>query len=164
MDIIDRFYRWALENRWTVVLSTSDQGIDIRTHPILKGYSIDTGSAYWRFINRFSRFEYEDGSRWFLCGVDYRNTYESNEFAWNEFEMISLNNTIDLAQRERIKQWWGWHLPIALSVNGEYSYWAIDLKENVGSVVYGYEPEFEIAESVADSFEQFLLDLMSAKQ
>ncbi len=78
MDIIDRFYRWALENRWTVVLSTSDQDIDIRTHPILKGYSIDTGSAYWRFINRFSRFEYEDGSRWFLCGVDYRNTYESN--------------------------------------------------------------------------------------
>ena len=55
-------------------------------------------------------------------------------------------------------------MPIALSVNGEYSYWAIDLKENVGSVVYGYEPEFEIAESVADSFEQFLLDLMSAKQ
>ena len=53
MDIIDRFYRWALENRWTVVLSTSDQDIDIRTHPILKGYSIDTGSAYWRFINRF---------------------------------------------------------------------------------------------------------------
>lgn len=163
MDIIDMFYSWALNNGWKVSLSSPNHEINIHTHPILKGYSIDTSSAYWRFINRFSNFESEDGSRWFLCGADFRNTYASNEFAWNEFEMMSLQNTLNLAKRKEIKLWWAWHLPIALSVKGEYSYWAIDLKENVGAILYGYEPDFENAELVADSFEQFLLDLMSVK-
>lgn len=162
MDIIDKFYNWAIENKWNVTLST-DAEIDISTHPILKRYSIDTNSVYWKFINRFSHFESEDGTRWFLCGPDYRNTYSDTEFAWNEFEKMCLDNSLDLAHRTELEQWWDWHLPIALSVYDDYTYWAIDLKENVGSVVYGYEPEFEITEPVADNFEQFLIDLMSVK-
>ncbi len=55
MDIIDIFYKWAIEDGWKVSLSTSDQDIDIRIHPILKGYSIDTGSTYWRFIGTAPR-------------------------------------------------------------------------------------------------------------
>ncbi|MBQ8194632.1 MAG: hypothetical protein IJZ47_04620 [Oscillospiraceae bacterium] len=51
-------------------------------------------------------------------------------------------------------------MPIAISVKDGYRFWAIDLKEKIGSVVCGYEPEFEDVEIVAEDFEQFLLDVM----
>ncbi len=46
------------------------------------------------------------------------------------------------------------HLPIFLSLEGGYAYYAISMKD--GSVVHGTEPEFEECETVADSFTDFM--------
>lgn len=48
-----------------------------------------------------------------------------------------------------------------MSVKGGYSYYAISIKS--GSVVRGEEPEFEACEKVADSFEDFLREIINKK-
>ena len=47
-----------------------------------------------------------------------------------------------------------------MSVDGEYSFYAIDTEGN-GSILSGYEPEFEEADKVADSFEDFMSKVLS---
>ncbi|WP_370511691.1 hypothetical protein [Brevibacillus sp. AG162] len=51
-------------------------------------------------------------------------------------------------------------MPIALSVRNGYTYYAIDLGNEFGSIVCGSEPEFEEVEHIASSFDQFLDKIM----
>ena len=60
-----------------------------------------------------------------------------------------------------IIKFWVRHLPIYRSVEGEYSYYAIDTES--GKVVCGYEPEYEDAAIVADSFEEFINKIISGE-
>ena len=46
-----------------------------------------------------------------------------------------------------------------MSVGNGYEYYAIELDS--GIIVSGFEPEFEEAETVADSFDEFLEKLMN---
>ena len=46
-----------------------------------------------------------------------------------------------------------------MSVGGDYEYFAIDTEN--GNVVQGWEPEFEEAEVVADTFEDFIRKVIS---
>lgn len=46
-----------------------------------------------------------------------------------------------------------------MSVDGEYSFYAIDTGDN-GTILSGYEPEFEEADKVADSFEDFMSQVL----
>lgn len=67
-----------------------------------------------------------------------------------------------LVERENeIKEFWNNHLPIIMSVKGDYSYYAISIMS--GSIVQGEEPEFEECEIVADSFEEFLREIINEK-
>ena len=43
-----------------------------------------------------------------------------------------------------------------MSVDGGYSFYAINLKDGKSSIVKGYEPDFEEVEEIAESFEEFI--------
>ncbi|EHT9927417.1 SMI1/KNR4 family protein, partial [Listeria monocytogenes] len=53
------------------------------------------------------------------------------------------------------------HLPIMMSVGGCYEYYAIALNDE--NVVHGSEPEFEESLVVADSFADFLLEIVTGE-
>lgn len=67
----------------------------------------------------------------------------------------------DQEWKEEITAWWDKHLPIIMSVDDGYSFYAIDLTDAKECIVKGYEPEFEEVEKVADSIEEFLDLIMS---
>ena len=77
-------------------------------------------------------------------------------------EMLGLEAAEnDAAWKDEIKKFWDRHLPVFLSLEGGYAYYAISIKE--GSIVYGSEPEFEECQIVADSFENFMEKIISKK-
>jgi len=47
-----------------------------------------------------------------------------------------------------------------MTVKGNYSFYAIDVRNVPGAIFYGYEPEFEEIEKVSDSFLDFLRRIM----
>ena len=80
----------------------------------------------------------------------------------NEFELLSLEAAMDdESWKSEITRWWDSYLPIVLSVENGYSFYAIDLTNDKGAIVHGYEPEFEEVEKVANTLEEFLELIMS---
>jgi hypothetical protein len=76
--------------------------------------------------------------------------------------MLSLEAAMDdEIWKSEITAWWDRYLPIVMSVEDGYSFYAIDVTEDQGAVVRGSEPEFEEVDKVANSFEQFLEFIMS---
>lgn len=95
-----------------------------------------------------------DETMWFLCAEDF-DIQGDKAFQWNEWELISLTSAEgDTKWQSEIREFWDNHLPIIMSVKGEYSYYAIAIKD--GSIVHGAEPEFEECEIVAASFMDFM--------
>ncbi|MBD5143079.1 MAG: hypothetical protein HDT22_05645 [Ruminococcus sp.] len=163
MSILEIFNQWLILNHWTVAYKFNT--FEIEKHDILKKYdNLSSIELYINFLNIFSKIESCDTCTWFLCAEDYKQDYKENEFAWNEFETISLAYAMDESEQDDIRKWWSWHLPIAISVkNAYYSYLAIDLKNNFGSIVFGEEPEFEIASIIAPDFESLLKLIIDGK-
>lgn len=95
---------------------------------------------------------------WFLCAADYDSRLD-HTWRWNEWEQLSLDSAQgdDLWSGE-IRAFWDNHLPIVMSLEGGYSYYAISMAD--GCVVYGTEPEFEVCQPAASSFPQFLEQIM----
>lgn len=95
----------------------------------------------------------EDETCWLLTATHYAG--ETNlAFAWNEWERLTLESAgRDLVWATQIRRFWDAHMPIALTVDDGYGYYA--LLEN-GKVVVGREPEFEDTSSFANSYEEFL--------
>lgn len=129
---------------------------DLSGHPVLAKCN---DKAFHTFLDYVSKAESADGSAWFLCMDDYEHTNNTNGFSWNEFEKISLASAE--SDKEKIKKWWESHLPVAMSVNGEYTFLAIDL--NNGNIVQGYEPEFEDTEIIAENFEALIKMIISGE-
>lgn len=99
-----------------------------------------------------------DETAWLLCGSDYAGV-SAAAFRWNEFELLALAAAEgDSDWQREIRSFWDRHFPIVLSVKKGYAYFALRLDgPDGGSVVHGYEPEFEETEVVASSFSEFLL-------
>ncbi len=123
----------------------------VSAHPILKKCNY---KVFNTFLNYVSKAESADGSAWFLCMDDYERTDNTDVFSWNEFEKMSLESAESEEEKQQIKKWWERHLPVAMSVKGDYTFLAIDLDN--GNIVQGYEPEFEDTEVVAENFEELL--------
>lgn len=111
------------------------------------------------FVNYFTKIESYGGSAWFLYRKDYENSDNQDGFAWNEFEKMSLASADSDDEKQQIKNWWERHLPVAMSVSGDYTFLAIDLDN--GNIVQGYEPEFEDTVKVAENFEELLKMIVS---
>jgi len=108
-----------------------------------------------------------DGSQatWFLCQSDYEGT-SGYAFRWDEWEQLSLESAGDDDKiNAEIRAFWDCHFPFMFSVHSGYEYHAVCTGDDrFGQIVKGYEPEFEEALPVADSFESFLIAFLSAKR
>ncbi len=155
---LNAIVEWAENNGWRSELSV--KCFNIAEHPILSAYN-GLDNEYIDFLNSFSRLESGDECSWFLFPDDFKENYDSNEFAWNEFQRISYESALSDIEALAVKNWWLRHLPILLSVRGGYSFYAIDIDSQ--HVVYGSEPEFEETSVAAECFEDFLKKIISGK-
>lgn len=149
--IISEFIEWARNENWNIILNSDKtdlpENIKIR-------YNIP--KQWYEFISKMQVCENDDATKWFLTPRDYLPNEEG--FQWNEIELQSLeygNN------ENEIISFWNKHLPIFLSVDGEYSYFAINTEN--GNVISGFEPEYEASTVVADSFEMFIRKIISGE-
>ena len=91
----------------------------------------------------------DDERAWFLCSEDY-DMQGDKAWQWNEWELLSLEAAEnDAAWKDEIRKFWDGHLPVFLSLEGGYAYYAISIKE--GSIVYGSEPELSRCISSGDT-------------
>ena len=60
-----------------------------------------------------------------------------------------------------MKEYWDKHLPIVMSVEDGYAYYAINT--DTGTVVEGRGPEFEEPSVVAESFEAFINKMIAGE-
>lgn len=159
-DEIIRFKDWLISRNWKVI--TNDNMDVMLSCEFQKRYkNIDT--EYFEFLKCFKRVISKDERTWFLCADEYN---ESSDFAfkWNEFELLSLEATQDDDEwKKEIEEWWTNKLPIILSVKSGYSFYAIDLDSDTGTIVKGIEPEFEETEIIANSFYEFLNMVIQGK-
>lgn len=112
---------------------------------------------YLEFLKRVALCANSPSNVWFLCEGDY-NGSAGHAFAWNEFEMMSLEGTeLDENSLDKIRNFWREHFPFMLSVHSDYAFLAICVSGgNYGAVVAGYAPEFEEVFMVCDSFGEFI--------
>lgn len=143
------FIDWVEKHGWK---SQPPKGALLAEHPILSKYALP--AELLEFWGGFSRLESADECTWFLFPDDYKDGTDPNEFAWNEFERISLEAALDDDGAAAVREWWSRHLPILMSVKGGYSFYAIDISTE--KIVRGFEPEFEEVSTAAESFADFL--------
>ncbi|WP_434751039.1 SMI1/KNR4 family protein [Paenibacillus amylolyticus] len=156
--IILEFVTWAESNGWIVTLK-SEPGLNL-DHRLITRYT-NMPPEYTAFLHVVKQCVTPSEQTWFLCEADYNNSSDS-EFQWNEFELISLEAAIDdAAWRSEITTWWDHYLPFMVSVHDGYSFYAIDLSNEIGAVVSGEEPEFEEVTQVAEDLHHFLQLIMS---
>jgi hypothetical protein len=112
------------------------------------------------FIENIETCVRGDEQVWFLTSADYAGTSGSS-FAWNAWETLEgEDNDIDTV--EEIRAFWDAHLPILLSVAGDYSYLAVCVDRasaNYGAVVEGYSPEFREPSTLCESFDVLLEEI-----
>lgn len=114
------------------------------------------------FLGELVSCENSSQTEWFLCETDFAGT-SGAAFRWDEWERLSLDAAGDDARlAAEVRAFWDAHLPFLLSVRDGYAYFAVrTAADGFGQVVAGREPEFEAASVVAESFEQFLADLLA---
>ena len=153
----DTFLNWAKEHGWTII--ENKQGVLHLNEGILARYK-DIPTSYLEFLRTITQCVAPDELTWFLCEDDYNGRSDS-EFTWDEFERLSLEAAMeDETWRADITTWWDQHLPIMMSVDGGYSFYAIELA--TGAIVQGSEPEFEEVDVVAHSLEDFYTYLIQS--
>ena len=155
--MIEKFIKWAEVNNWNT--DTGEFNIKTLSDEILKRYEIP--SEYQQFLMKVTACTNNEQNKWFICIDDYSQKSEG-EFRWNEYEIISLDAAeTDKEWKKSITEFWNLHFPFFMSVEGEYRYFAINV--NNGSVVEGYEPEFEETTTIAKSFYDFLEKVISGE-
>ncbi|WP_128658364.1 SMI1/KNR4 family protein [Paenibacillus sp. 598K] len=154
-DKCDVFLQWAREHGWAIV--DNKRGEVQLNEEFLARYK-EIPADYLQLLTIVSECVAPDEQTWFLCESDYNGSSDA-EFRWDEFERLSLEAAAgDEAWASEIIAWWDRHLPIVLSVDGEYSFYAVELA--TGAIVHGAEPEFEEVDVVAPHLEAFYDYLM----
>jgi len=155
---MDEFMNWALENGWDL---TRKAEIQLNLDSSIMARYNEIPSEYLDFLRIVEKCISPNEMTWFICEDEF-NQRSDSEFKWNEFELLSLEAAMDDHKwQSEITAWWDNYLPIVMSVDGGYSYYAIDLTHDKGAIVRGYEPEFEEVEKAANNFEHFLELIMS---
>lgn len=155
-----KFINWAKNNNWIVIEKNEDL-FSINEDIRIKYESIP--DEYIEFLKSVKRLISPSKKTWFLCEDEYNNNSDI-AFKWNEFELLSIEAAgDDDIWIEEITLWWKNFLPIVLSVDKGYSFYAIDLSNSKGAIVKGHEPEFEEVEKIANSIEEFFDLIMSNK-
>ncbi|MBC2580558.1 SMI1/KNR4 family protein [Clostridium sp. DJ247] len=152
------FISWAKNNGWNITDKCEHQlKLD---NSILSRYK-QIPNDYLEFLKMVKQCISPSEKTWFICENEYNNDSDI-AFKWNEFELLSLEAAEqDEEWKSEITGWWEKHLPIVMSVDDGYSFYAIDLTNDIGAVVQGYEPEFEEVEKIASNVEEFFELIMS---
>ncbi|MCH5205630.1 MAG: hypothetical protein J1F09_01670 [Oscillospiraceae bacterium] len=154
--LAEKFYEWAKNNGWNVEFSDEKRGLPEAVRERYKYIP-----AEWvDFIGCFNVCINGENNLYFQLAEDFEE--QDNGFRWNEFEMISLEAAKgDEEWTANIREFWDNYLPIAVSVGGDYHYYAIGIK--TGEVFDGWEPEFEEPEIVAAGFGDFIGKIISGE-
>lgn len=156
--MIENFLTYMRERGWMV--EVKDEPAFCLPEPMKSRYA-EYPESWRRFVAAVESMVRKDERAWFLCAEDY-DIQGDKAWQWNEWELLSTEAAEEDTQwKEEIKRFWDGHLPILLSLESGYAYYAISMKD--GSVVYGSEPEFEECETVADSFEDFMERVVSGE-
>ncbi len=149
--MFDKFTVWAKNNGWNIIASSGKTELpeNIKTR-------YDIPEKWYQFVSALRVCEDKTATKWFLTPGDFLPREDG--FQWNEFELMSLEYAND---ESSITAFWDRHLPVFMSVDGEYSYYAVDTES--GKVVNGCEPEFEDVTVAADSFEEFIGKIISGE-
>ncbi|MGN6710526.1 SMI1/KNR4 family protein [Anaerocolumna jejuensis] len=146
------FISWARDNGWDII-TRSETGLELSDSIASRYKEIPEG--YLEFLNKVKQCITPSQKTWFICEDEYNNSSDI-AFKWNEFEELSLEAAEDNKEwKAEIISWWDKHLPIIMSVGEGYSFYAIDLANNTGAIVQGFEPEFEEVEKIANNIEDF---------
>lgn len=155
---LGEFVAWAKQNGWEVT-EKSDPHLHLSSS--IASRFKELPNEYAAFLSTVAKCITPNEATWFICEDDF-NTNSDTAFKWNEFELLSLEAAAgDADWRSEITAWWDNYLPIVMSVDDGYSFYAIDLTRDRGAIVRGAEPEFEEVDKVANTFEQFLAMIMS---
>ncbi|BCJ95519.1 hypothetical protein acsn021_30880 [Anaerocolumna cellulosilytica] len=149
---INNFIKWALDNKWQLITKNDDEILTLNVK-ILNRYK-NLPKEYLSFLQKVKQGISPNEKSWFICEDEFNDT-SGIAFSWNEFESISLEAAEDDEEwSSDITEWWDKHIPIVMSVENGYTFYAIDLSN--GAVVKGTEPEFEETFAVASHFGEFL--------
>lgn len=155
---INEFITWAKEYGWTITLNQA-RNLNLSDSIISRYKAIP--NEYISFLSVVKQCATPNEKTWFLCEDEYNNRSD-DAFKWNEFELLSLESAMDNEiWRSEITAWWDNYLPIVISVDDGYTFYAIDLNHDIGAIVRGYEPEFEEVEKVANHLDDFLALIMT---
>ncbi|MGL5151440.1 MAG: SMI1/KNR4 family protein [Clostridium sp.] len=154
------FINWTKENNWGLI-EKNVISLELKNDITLR-YK-DIPDEYIEFLKKVKQLISPSEKTWFLCQDEY-NSNSDIAFKWNEFELLSLEVAQDDDEwKSEIISWWDKKLPIVMSVDGGYSFYAIDLSNNKGTIVKGCEPEFEEVEEIASSIGEFFELIMLNK-
>jgi len=155
---MEEFITWAQENGWDL---TRKSEIQLHLDSSITARYKRIPPEFVSFLSVVEKCISPNEMTWFIGENDF-NHRSDTEFKWNEFELISLEAAADDPKwQSEITAWWDNYLPIVMSVDGGFSYYAIDLTHDRGAIVRGYEPEFEEVEKAADDLEHFFELIMS---
>lgn len=156
--MIDIFLAYMKNQGW--ITEVNEKQKFCLPEPMRSRYT-DYPESWMRFISTVKSMVRKDERGWFLCAEDY-DLQGDKAWQWNEWELLSLEAAEnDATWKDEIRKFWDGHLPIFLSLENGYAYYAISIKE--GSIVYGSEPEFEECRKAADSFEDFMKKVISGE-
>ena len=145
-------------SEWTIAKRKKARDINGEANPIYRSVH-KLPNNFIQYLKAYESIHNAADTAWFLMLEDYCGESDS-AFAWNEFQIQSLDSALDEADKEKIRNFWNCKLPFFMSVKSGYAYAALDLSESsFGAVVIGQEPEYELVEKIADSFDDFLLTL-----
>ena len=150
------------EVNWNVTLKDSsknelNEAFNLRYPKLPEDYS--------NFLCYVKSCSNTDDTAWFLCEDDY-NGNANSAFAWNEFEVQSLEAAEDNSDLTKtIIKFWDQHLPFMLSVKSGYAFLGLRLsEEGFGEIVSGREPEYEDVRKVCDSFAELTQMIIAVVQ
>lgn len=153
MISIKEFIEWAKMNEWDIKENENDT---VNLCNEVKGRYKVIPYEYFQFLSQINQCISSSEKSWFLCEGEY-NGKSDIAFKWNEFEILSLEAAEnDTEWKSEIQKWWDRYFPIFMSVNNGYSFYAIDMKSEKGTIVYGCEPEFEEVDIIAHNFKEFI--------
>ena len=156
--LAEKFYEWAKNHGWNVELSEIKRELP---KAVTERYKFIP--AEWiDFIGCFNVCINAENNLYFQLAEDFEEQADNSGFRWNEFELISLDAAEgDENWQADIREFWDNYIPVVMSVEGDYHYYAIGIK--TGEVFDGWAPEFEEPEIVAAGFEDFIGKIISGK-
>ncbi len=178
---LEIFLTWAVENGWIVQRRQSPE-LQLPEH-IRRRYP-RLPEDYLDFLKLVDACVMPDGQAWFLCMHHFHKTLftieeDFNEedgwkpeelnlaYEWNHIENISLGAAEDSHDEEfkhEVLIFWDHHFPIFLSDRSDYAYYAINVADDFGSIIFNFEPFFEDeTEPLHSSFIGLLENIMKGK-